>query len=118
MPRSILLRLTDIREAIQGITALTTDGSYEAFVRDWGKQRAAERGLEIISEASHIPDDRKAAAPNIPWRQIAAIGNLLRHEYQRADSLLVWNIVIEHLPRLAAAVNQMIQAAEGDADPC
>jgi hypothetical protein len=67
MPRSILLWLTDIREAIQGITALTADGSYEAFVRDWGKQRAVERGLEIISEASrHIPDDRKTSAPNIP----------------------------------------------------
>ena len=67
MPRSILLRLTDIREAIQGITALTADVSYEAFVRNWERQRAIERGLEIISEASrHIPDDQKALAPDIP----------------------------------------------------
>jgi hypothetical protein len=36
-------------------------------------QRAVERGLEIMSEASrHIPDDLKALAPDIPWRQIAA----------------------------------------------
>jgi len=57
-------------------------------------QRAVERGLEIISEATrHIPDDYKALAPEIPWPQIAAIGNLLRHEYQRADNSAIWNIV-------------------------
>jgi uncharacterized protein with HEPN domain len=108
-----------MREAIQGITALAADGSYAAFAQDWGKQRAVERGLEIISEASrHIPDDRKALAPDVPWRQIAAIGNLLRHEYQRADSVLIWNIVVEHLPRLAEAVNRMIQVAEAEHDRC
>jgi uncharacterized protein with HEPN domain len=44
-------------------------------------QRAVERGLEIISEASrHVPPDLQAPETEIPWRQIAAIGNLLRHE--------------------------------------
>jgi uncharacterized protein with HEPN domain len=76
-------------------------------------QRAVERGLEIISEASrHIPDDVKALTPNIPWRQIAAIGNLLRHEYQRADIMATWNIIEEHLPALAIAIGQLIVGAE------
>ena len=62
-------------------------------------QRAVERGLEIISKASrHVPDDLKAIAPNIPWRQIAAIGNMLRHEYQRADVTATWNIIEQRLP--------------------
>ena len=70
MPRSILLRLTDIREAIQGIVGLTATCSYEIFAGDWAMQRAVERALEIISEASrHIPEEYKALAPNIPWRQ-------------------------------------------------
>jgi uncharacterized protein with HEPN domain len=119
MPRSILLRLTDMRDAIQGITALTSDLSYESFVQNWGAQRAIERGLEIISEASrHVPDDHKALAPGVPWRQIAAIGNLLRHEYQRADSSLIWNIVVEHLPGLAEAVGRMIEVAEAEPEQC
>ncbi len=72
-------------------------------------QRAVERGLEIISEASrHLPADLKAMTPDIPWRQIAAIGNLLRHEYQRADAMATWNIVKEHLPRLAVATDRLI----------
>ena len=72
-------------------------------------QRAVERGLEIISEASrHLSDDYKAQAPDVPWRQIAAIGNLLRHEYQRVDISATWNILKEHLPRLAEATVRLI----------
>ena len=117
MARSSVLRLIDMREAIKGITHLTVDASYDVFAGNWGMQRAIERGLEIISEASrHIPDDQKALAPEVPWRQIAAIGNLLRHEYERADNSLVWNIVTEHLPRLGEAVNRLIDAAKGQTE--
>lgn len=113
MPRSDLLRLIDIRDAIDGIENLVGDTSSETFAGSWAKQRATERGLEIISEASrHIPDDLKALAPDIPWRQIAAIGNLLRHEYQRADVTATWNIVKEHLPNLKLAIEQLIVEAD------
>ncbi len=116
MPRSILLRLMDMREAIEEIGALTADTDYDDFAVDWASQRAVERGLEIISEASrHMPDAYKGMEPDIPWRQIAAIGNLLRHEYQRTDSLLVWNITREHLPRLAEAVKRLIVIADAEA---
>jgi len=56
--------------------------------------------------------DLKALAPEIPWRQIAAIGNLLRHEYQRADIQATWNIVQEHLPPLLAAISRLIGEVE------
>lgn len=114
MPRSVLLRLSDIRDAIVGIDDLTASADFGAFARNWGMQRAVERGLEIISEATrHVPDDYKTLAPEIPWRQIAAIGNLLRHEYQRADVSATWNIVTEHLPPLAAAIDRLIEIAKG-----
>jgi uncharacterized protein with HEPN domain len=51
-------------------------------------------------------------APSIPWRQIAAIGNLLRHEYQRTDIMATWNITKEHLPALAVAIGQSIVEVE------
>ncbi len=92
---------------------MTAGAAFDGFANSWGMQRAVERGLEIISEASrHVPDDLKALAPNIPWHQIAAIGNLLRHEYQRTDSMATWNIITEHLSPLAIAVEQLIFEAE------
>ena len=112
MPRSVLLRLNDIRDAIDGIESLVGGIGFQTYADTWATQRAVERGLEIISEASrHIPDDLKALAPDIPWRQIAAIGNLLRHEYQRADVRATWNIVKEHLPSLADATGRLLVEA-------
>lgn len=71
-------------------------------------QRAVERALEIISEASRaIPDERKAGYPDVPWSQIAGIGNVLRHEYHRVEPVIVWNITQTHLPVLAVAVQRM-----------
>ena len=113
MGRTLLLRLTDMRDAIIGIEGVVAGVGFEAFAGNWGMQRAIERGLEIISEASrHVPSDLKELAPEIPWRQIAAIGNLLRHEYQRADIKATWNIVENHLPPLAAAIDRLIAEAE------
>ena len=102
-----------MRDAIEGITELTAGADYDRFAREWAIQRAVERGPEIISEASrHLSDEYRRLALEIPWPQIAAIGNLLRHEYQRADSLLIWNIVVEHLPRLREAVNRLLAVAD------
>lgn len=113
MARSTILRLTDMRDAIEGITQLTAGADYDRFAQEWAMQRAVERGLEIISEASkHLSEEQRELTPEIPWPQVAAIGNLLRHEYQRADSLLIWNIVVEHLPRLKDAVSRLLAATD------
>jgi len=109
VPRSVALRLADIRDAIDGVRSLAAGTSFARFEKSWSDQRAAERGLEIISEASrHIPADIKSLAPAIPWQQIAAIGNINRHEYQRTSTKMVWNIVHEYLPDLAIAVERLI----------
>ncbi len=42
----------------------------------------------------------KATAPEIPWRQIAGIGNVLRHDYQAVRLALFTNVVEEDLPGL------------------
>jgi len=56
VPRSILRRLVDIRDAISGIRDVAAGATFDGFANSWGMHRAVERGLEIISEASrHIP---------------------------------------------------------------
>jgi uncharacterized protein with HEPN domain len=58
VPRSVLLRLVDIRDAIGGIQNVVARATWDGFAKSWGMQRAVERGLEIISEASrHVPDE-------------------------------------------------------------
>jgi uncharacterized protein with HEPN domain len=83
-------------------------------------QKAAERSIEIISEASrHLTDDLKARHPSPRWRHVAAIGNVLRHEYHRADGKIVWAVIVDELPGLKLHLQAMraeIEAAQGAAD--
>ena len=42
----------------------------------------------------------------MPWRQIAQIGNILRHAYRRVDPVLIWEIAELDLPALRSVVEE------------
>jgi len=73
-------------------------------------RRAVEHALLIIAEASkHIPDDLKAARPEVPWQKIHGLGNMLRHEYRRIDADILWSVVTESLDDLDEAVAVLLK---------
>lgn len=76
-------------------------------------RRAVERCIEIVSEASrHIPPDEKAAYPEVPWPDIAALGNIFRHEYQRVADPVVWHTATRSLPELRPVILRMMAEAK------
>ena len=78
-----------------------------------GSCSALERGVEIISEASrHIPDEVKAQHPVIPWPDVKAIGNHLRHGYERVDLDVIWKIATEDLNDLEPVLRKMLAEIE------
>ncbi|MBB6253590.1 HepT-like ribonuclease domain-containing protein [Nitrospirillum iridis] len=114
MRRSVILRLGDLREILDGISGITAGIAYPDFAANWGLQRAVERALEMVSASvQHIPADLKAAEPDIPWRQIAAMGQLLHPPDRRVATRVLWNSVLEHLPALSGAVERLIVLTEG-----
>ena len=77
-------------------------------------KRLVKREIEIISEASRrIPKRLKSAEPTILWQEIAGIGKVLRHDYAIVADRVVWNVVPQHLPALAAAVRRMVERFGG-----
>ena len=106
-------RLTDIIEAIELIRSEMAGVTLAAFEPDRRKRWLVERGVEIISETSRqLPDELKARHPEIPWRQVADIGNILRHEYQRVDTRIIWKAVKGDLPPLKEALLVMKTSLE------
>jgi uncharacterized protein with HEPN domain len=108
-------RLEDILAAIRDIEAFTSAKSFEDYMAEPMMRRAVERSVEIISEASrHVPDDLKTRHPQIPWRRIADIGNVLRHGYKVVDDAEMWDIVVRDLAPLKAAVAAMLREIQED----
>jgi uncharacterized protein with HEPN domain len=104
MPRKLKPVLAEIIETIDGVMAATSGKSLGDFKADWLLRLATQRALEIISEASrHLPDDLIANEPDIPWKQIRGIGNILRHEYHRIADDIIWTVVVQHFRALRDA---------------
>jgi uncharacterized protein with HEPN domain len=75
---------------------------------------AVERCLERISEAAKklgpMIEERQ---PQVSWRGIRGLGNVLRHEYDAVDDSTIERIVEQELgPLRQACVNEL--AARGD----
>lgn len=108
--RSFLVRVTDIRGEIAGIRDLTKDATAESFAASWAMTRAVQHALLIIAEAAkHIPDEHKAAFPNVPWRKIHGLANMLRHEYRRIDPAILWSVIQTQLADLDKAAEDMLR---------
>lgn len=103
--------LHDILETIGRVESKMTGKTFEEFEADWEFQFVVQRAIEVISEASRgLPDELKATRPEIHWRSVAAIGNILRHEYHAISDRIVWNAVHQDLPALRAAVEAIKEA--------
>jgi uncharacterized protein with HEPN domain len=65
--------------------------------------------LLIISEAvRHIPQSDRDDHPQIPWRDIASVGNILRHGYDIIDPQRIWAVVELDLPALKTAIENIL----------
>jgi uncharacterized protein with HEPN domain len=74
-----------------------------SFRSDLRTLYAVVRCLEIISEASRRVDtEAQARHQHLPWRAMAAAGNMYRHEYQNLTPELVWRSLQHSLPAIIA----------------
>jgi uncharacterized protein with HEPN domain len=91
-----------------GIEQAVAGKSLDDYQTDWLLRHALQRAIEIISEASRaLPDDIKALRPEVPWPQVKAIGNVLRHEYHGLSEQILWGVIADEIPRPRIAIDDL-----------
>jgi uncharacterized protein with HEPN domain len=111
------LRIQDILDAIARIQRFTAGMSFEDFRRI---EEIILQGILynfiIIGEASvNVTDEIKSRYPQIPWRLMGDMRNVIAHEYFQVNQRLVWNTIQNHLPSLVPLLEDLLaQEMRGD----
>ena len=110
MKKNPQVYLTHILQATEAIERYLEGVSKETFLESEEKQDLTTRRLEIIGEAvKQLPDEFKNQHPQIPWRDIGDMRNVLIHVYFDIDYSLVWRTATELVPELKQEIKLLLK---------
>lgn len=102
-------RLSHIVEAIDYIEEFMVDVSQESFFKDYEKQSAVIRQFEIIGEAANsLTADLLDDNPQINWREVVSMRNVMIHDYFEVNVEVVWDTIKEDLPVLKKDIEPLL----------
>ncbi len=104
-----LTYLWDMREAAKEIIAFVKGIKYDIFVQNRMIRYAVERQLLVIGEAAnHVSSEFQEAHPEISWRQMIAMRNVLAHEYGEIKVDRIYAAATDSVPKLLKVLKQLV----------
>lgn len=103
--------LAHILDSICIIEEYSKNMTQAKFHKNRSLQDAIIRRLEIIGEAvKNLPISFKTKHPDIPWKQIAGMRDILIHEYFDVDLVLTWKVVKHELPPIKKKLSAILSS--------
>lgn len=101
--------LWDMLQAARDATAVTSGVTAGALRGDRTRLLALERSMELIGEAARrVSGGFREKHPEIPWREMIGLRNILAHEYGRIDHDKLYATAAKDLPALVAALEKLL----------
>ena len=110
MSRSVRDYLKHIRDVTLYLQSSVEGVSKTEFLSDETLKRAFVRSIEVVGEATkQIPSELLSEYPQIEWRSIARMRDHLILSYFGIDYDIVWDVLINHVPKLSQVVDEMLR---------
>jgi len=108
--RQTAVYLRHIRDAIVWIGKYTKGMDLEGFRENHLVQDAVLKQIEVIGEAAkHLPPEFTDLHPDIPWKDIVGMRDLVVHNYFGVDIVATWKTVSTDIPNLREAINKILE---------
>lgn len=102
--------LKDIVEAIEKTQSFTSNIDYDSFIKDDKTIFAVIRALEVVGEAlKGVSEDIRKLNPDIPWKDMAGMRDVLIHDYFGVDYETVWLTVKEKIPEILPLIKNLLK---------
>lgn len=113
MPQRDLSYLTDIVQAGKQIHEFIQNIDKPQFENSALIQSAVMRQLEIIGKATkRLSDSLRSENPEIPWKKIAGMRDILIHAYDHVDINEVWNSAATSMPPLIQQIEVILSTLD------
>ena len=101
MKKDPVVFVTHIIDSIQLIESYMEGRTEADLMESTGLQDKIIRRIQVIGEAvKNLPDDLKRNHPEVPWRDITGMRDIVIHQYFGIDLEFVWNVVTRDIPDL------------------
>ena len=109
MTKDFLVYLEDIIDAMDKAVFFVEGMTYEQFKEDIKTHYAVVRSIEIIGEATkRLPMMIRERYPDIPWKDMAGMRDIIIHGYDNINQKIVWDVVKRDIPRIKPLIQQVI----------